>query len=66
MACIIVRCRWCNIIVLSAQAKREKKVMFQKRFYAELKQVFDHFPVYNIELLVGDFNANCGEGIFAN
>jgi len=25
MSCIILRCRWCNIIVLIAQAKREEK-----------------------------------------
>jgi hypothetical protein len=26
-------------------------------FYKELDQVFDHFPRYNIKILLGDFNA---------
>jgi len=67
MSCIILRCRWCNIIVLIARAKREEKSDDSKeRFYAELKQILSHFPVYNMEYLVGDFSANWGEGIFAN
>jgi hypothetical protein len=52
---------------LIPQTKREEKSDDSKeRFYAELKQIFNHFPVYNMEFLVGDFSANLGEGIFAN
>ena len=35
-------------------------------FYEELEQIFYHFLKYHIKLLLGDFNANWGEGIFSN
>jgi len=35
-------------------------------FYAELEQVFSHFPKYHIKILLGDFNAKLGERIFSN
>ena len=28
--------------------------------YEELEQVFDHFPKYNMKILLGDFNAKVG------
>jgi exonuclease III len=35
------------------------------RFYEELKQVFDKFPKYHTNILIGDFNAKVGrEDIF--
>jgi len=35
------------------------------RIYEELEQVFDRFPKYRMEILLGDFNANVGrENIF--
>ena len=34
-------------------------------FYEELEQVFDHFPLYHMKILLGDFNAKVGrEKIF--
>jgi hypothetical protein len=34
-------------------------------FYEELEQVFDHFPRYNMKILLRDLNANVGrENIF--
>ncbi len=34
-------------------------------FYEELEQVFDHFPKYDMKILLGDFNAKVGrENIF--
>jgi hypothetical protein len=34
-------------------------------YYEEVKQVFDHFPNYNMEIILGDFNAKLGgEDIF--
>jgi hypothetical protein len=34
-------------------------------FYEELEQVFDKFPRYHMEILLGDFNAKVGrEDIF--
>ena len=40
--------------------------MIQKSFYKELEQVFDHFPKYHMEILLGDFNAKVGEGLFSD
>ena len=34
-------------------------------FYEELEQVFDHFPKYDMKILLRDFNAKVGrENIF--
>jgi len=35
-------------------------------FCKELEQVFDHFPKYHIKILLGDFNAKLGRGIYSN
>ena len=41
---IVLRGRWCNIIVLNVHATSEKKSDDSKgSFYEELEQVFDHF-----------------------
>jgi len=45
MSYIVLRGRWCNIIVLNVHAPSEEKCDDSKdRFYEELEQVFDHFP----------------------
>ena len=45
MSYIILRGRWCNIIVLNVHASSEEKSDDSKdSFYEELHQVFDHFP----------------------
>ena len=55
---IVLRGRWCNIIVLNVHAPSEKKSDDSKdSFYEDLEQVFDHFPTYHIKILLGDFNA---------
>jgi hypothetical protein len=42
---IILRFRWCNIIVLNVHAPSEEKSNDSRdSFYEELVQVFDHFP----------------------
>jgi len=42
---IVLRGRWCNIIVLTVHAPNEEKSDDSKdSFYEELEQVFDHFP----------------------
>jgi hypothetical protein len=63
---IVLRGRWCNIIVLNVHAPTEDKSDDSKdSFYEELEQVFDHFPRYHIKILLGDFNAEVGrENIF--
>ena len=66
MSYIVLRGRWCNIIVLNVHAPSEEKSDDSKdSFYEELEQVFDHFPKYNMKILLGDFNAKVGrENIF--
>jgi hypothetical protein len=45
MSYIILRGRWCNIIVLNVHApSKEKSDDSVDRFYKELEQVFGHFP----------------------
>ena len=42
---IVLRGRWCNIIVLNVHAPSEEKSDDSKdNFYEELEQVFDPFP----------------------
>jgi hypothetical protein len=58
MSYIILRGRWCNIIVLNVHAPTEDKVDNTKdRLYEEVEQVFDKFPRYHMKILLEDFNA---------
>ena len=58
---IVLRGRWCNIIVLNVHAPSEEKSdEANDGFYEELEQVFDHFPKYHMKILLGDFNAKVG------
>ena len=63
---IVLRGRWCNIIVLNMHAPCEDKSDDSKdSFYKELEQGFDHFPRYNMKILLGDLNPKVGrENIF--
>ena len=63
---IVLRGRWRNIIVVNVHAPSEEKSDEAKgSFYEELKRVFDHFPKYNMKMLLGDINAKLGrENIF--
>jgi hypothetical protein len=66
MSYIILRGRWCHIIVLNIHAPTEDKTDDVKdSFYKELERVFDKFPKHNMKILLGDFDAKaCGEVIF--
>jgi exonuclease III len=66
MSYIILRGRWCHIIVLNVHAPTEDKTEDVKgNFYEELERVFDTFPKYHMKILLGDFNAKVGrEDIF--
>jgi exonuclease III len=66
MSYIILRGRWCRIIVLNVHAPTEDKTDdLRSGFYEELERVFDKFPKYHMKILLGDFNAKVGrEGIF--
>jgi endonuclease/exonuclease/phosphatase family metal-dependent hydrolase len=59
MSYIILRGRWCHIIVLDVCAQTEDKIDDVMNSYDELERVFDKFPIY-ITILLGDFNAKVG------
>jgi hypothetical protein len=63
---IILRGRWCNIIVLNVHATCEDKGDDVKdSLNKELGRVFDHFTRYDMKILLGDFKAKVGrENIF--
>jgi endonuclease/exonuclease/phosphatase family metal-dependent hydrolase len=66
MSYIILRGRWCHIIVLNVHALTEDKIDdVMDSFYEELERVFDKFPKYHMKILLGDFNSKVGrEDIF--
>jgi hypothetical protein len=58
MSYIILRGRWCHIIVLNVHAPTEDKTdVVKDSFYEELERVLDKFPKYHTKILLGDFNA---------
>ena len=63
---MVMRGRWCNIIVLNLHAPSEEKSDDSKdSFYEELEQIFYHFSKYHMKILLGDCNAKVGrENIF--
>jgi hypothetical protein len=61
MSYIILRGRRFHIIVLNVHAPTEDKIDDMKdSFYEELEHIFDKFPKYHMEILLGDFNAKVG------
>jgi hypothetical protein len=66
MSYIILRGRWCDIIVLNVHAPTENKSDgIKDRSYEELEQGFDKFCKHPIKIMLGDFNAKVGrEDIF--
>jgi hypothetical protein len=63
---IVLRGRWCNIIVLNVHVRSEEKSDDSKdSFYEELERGFDHSLKYHMNILLGDGNAELGrENIF--
>jgi hypothetical protein len=63
---LVLRGRWCHIIALNVYAPTEDKTGYVKgSFYDELERLFDTFPKYHKNMLLGDFNAKVGrEDIF--
>jgi hypothetical protein len=58
MLYIILRGRWCHIIVLNIHAPTEDKSDYVKdSFYEELEHKFEKFPKYHMNILLGNFNA---------
>jgi hypothetical protein len=66
MSYIILRGRWCKIIVVNVHATCEDTSDdIKDSFYEELGRVFDQIPRYDMKILLGDFNAKVGrEDIF--
>jgi hypothetical protein len=61
MLYIILRGRWCHIIVLNVHTPTEDKTDDVKdSFYKELERLFDKFPKYHMKILLGDLNAKVG------
>jgi len=55
---IVLVGRWRIITVVNVHAPSEEESDESKEsLYEELEQVFDHFPKYHSEILLGDFNA---------
>jgi hypothetical protein len=55
---IVLRGRWCNIIVLNVHMSTEEKHDdSENSFNEELEQVFNHFPKYHMKILLGVCNA---------
>jgi hypothetical protein len=53
MSYIILRGRWCHIIVLKVHAPTEDKTDDVKDgFYEELECVFDKFPKYHMKIML--------------
>jgi hypothetical protein len=64
MSYIILRGRWCNIVVLNVHAPREDNGDDVKdSFYEELGRVFDQFPRQDTKILLGDFDAEVSRKI---
>jgi exonuclease III len=66
MSYVILRGRWCDIIVLNVHAPCENNGNDVKgSFCEEIGSVFDQFPRYDKKILLSDFNAKVGtENIF--
>ena len=65
MSYIVLRGRWCNIVVLNVHAPSEEKSDNSKDgFYEELEHDFDNFPKYNMKILSGDLNTKVGREYF--
>jgi hypothetical protein len=61
MSYIILRGRWCSIVVPNVHAPCEDKSDDVKyNFYDEIARVFDQFPRYDMKTLLGEFNAKVG------
>jgi hypothetical protein len=61
MSYIVLRGRWCHIIVLNVHAPTEDKTDDVKdSFYEELEHVFYRFPKYHMKILLGHFSDKVG------
>jgi hypothetical protein len=60
--CIILRGRWCDIIVLNVHAPTEDKCKDTKdSFQEEVERLFNQFSMYHTKILLQKFHCNGGE-----
>ena len=61
MSYTVLRGYWYNNIFLNARALTEETSDDTKdSFYDESEQVFDHFPMLRVKILLGDCNTKLG------
>jgi hypothetical protein len=52
---------WCDIIALNAHAPTEDQCDDKKNsFYEDLECLFEQFPKFYMQILLGDFTVNAG------
>jgi hypothetical protein len=56
----IISGRWCNTVVNVHAPWEDTSDDIKDSFYKELGRVFDQFPRYDMNILLGDFNAKVG------
>jgi hypothetical protein len=67
MSYIILRGRWCNIIVLIVHAPTgEKTDRVKASFYKELRRWLHKFPYYHMKILLAPFKGKLGWQTFLN
>jgi hypothetical protein len=65
MSYIILKVRWCDIVLNVHAPTEDKDDDIKDSFYEELEQVFNQIPRYHTKILLGNFNAEIGrEDIF--
>jgi hypothetical protein len=60
MSYIILKGRRCDIVLNVHDPNEDKDDDIKDSFYEELEQVFDQFPWYYMNIVLGDFNAKVG------
>jgi hypothetical protein len=64
---IILRGRWCHIVLNVHAPTEDKTDDVRDSFYEELERVFNKFPKHHMKILLGHFNGNVGrEDIWDN
>jgi hypothetical protein len=66
MSYVILRGRWCNIIILNMHVHVRISDDVKDSFYEELGRVFHQFPMYDMNILLGDFNTKVVRNMFPN
>jgi hypothetical protein len=57
--------RWLHSVILNVHAPTaDKSDDVKDSFYEELECIFDKFPKYHMNILLGDFNDKVGRDVF--